>query len=82
VGYLDLYNLQTGALAKGQFKDSKGQIINADVYIGGGPAYTPNISVTASGLSVFLGSQASLTPPQPITANSFLTNRVIQWRVH
>ncbi|MBW4048696.1 MAG: hypothetical protein HIU89_12415 [Proteobacteria bacterium] len=81
-GYYDFFSLITGKFPTNQITDTSGTYVNANYYVGQGPAYSPTISISNSGLPVFGGSQEMANPNPPLMFSKAGVNAVVQWREH
>jgi len=78
-GYYDFYNLRSGKFPTLPFS-SNGVAITKNISAGVGPAFTPNIQVTATGFNLFGGSQGQTTPNSPLAGKGQRALGPVSWR--
>ncbi len=86
-GYYDFFNLTNGSFPKNTIQRN-GVYLTGNLDIGQGAAYTPNYSISSTGLLVYGSSQNGGTGTgtgnslNPFMFSRSGINTVVQWRVH
>ena len=81
VGYYDFFNINDGSFPTDLIKTSGGQYQTGSELVGPGVPFTPNVSVTPSGLAMLgAGGGSSGSPPSPLEFSRHAIDTVVQWR--